>query len=137
MSVTFDSYDQAMVRRDELKTQLQSLQLQLASRHVTDEGGRRLRDREYWQWKDDANKRLVTIGTELRAVKEFIRRHHAALDRLDPEIDYTDPKSILLAARRVILEYAKDAGATDKARKVLSAIEHFNQTAPQAQEARW
>jgi len=137
MDEALKSYEQALVRRDELKREIQSLQTEIAMRNKTDEDGNRLTGKAYWRWRDDAVRRIDRIGVELREVKAFLRRHHVALDNPDPEIDYANPRSILMGARRVIMEYAKAEGLTEKASKVLSAIQHFCQTSPQENLERW
>jgi len=62
-------------QRLQITLEIQGLQAQLGDRQRSDEAGRRLSPREYWNWKGLAQQELNQKLDELRIVKAWIRDH--------------------------------------------------------------
>lgn len=73
-----EDLDEAEHRRDLLVMEIQSIQTQLGSKNRTDGSGRRLKYREFADWRNRANHSHTIKSAELRFINRWIKQRRQA-----------------------------------------------------------
>jgi len=70
-----DNVESAKAERDALKTEIQQIEVQMSSRNMTDHQGRRLVEKEYFDWRTRALTAISHKRERLGYLKRWIHDH--------------------------------------------------------------